>query len=710
MKKKFIMKKMWGFLFALFLFGYTAKATIIPIPSTADSLEHFLELNTDMYANGDTILLTDALYIVNGTIDLYHGVTIMGDPALLSPPLVKFLDDGFRLRQDSTSVIITGLKLDGSDLTNGKTASFILRMNNIPISDSIFGYMKIENVEAWGFGGGIDLHQLKHAQYDSIIVNNVIWHDFAGEYCVDPNINFSGVLKITNSTFYNIQFGLVKNPDFASNLNNYTKIPKTFIIDHNTIYNIGGKNNCLIQINDPVDSTVAFTFTNNIVQKLYEPDNVRPFRINPSAGTFYFDNNVIYDFMPTNVSKMVFSLDSTDAKQTNVTVTNPVAGDPQYLDPGKGDFRLPATSALLTADSDGDQMGDPRWNPFLGLYVYDVEDNVYTNSEVQLNASLVLMSGNKEINWTVENGYGGTSGAATIASATGLLSTSASGKVKITATSVENGSYSDTLIVSIVDSVYISDISLSAPASVITTKDGTLDITASITPENPTDPTLIWSVSSDIATITAKDTVATIKALKNGVVTVKAMAKWGGVKDSLDITIAIPVHVDSIKVSIAGGASDTIKALNGTLQLNVAVYPDDADDKTVNWSASPSDVATVTNGLVTALKEGTVTITATSVDGSKTDQISIVIKEYVSGLNENSIDNINVFPNPANDYITLNIKQQSIISVHNVVGEMVMNKILEAGEQLDISSLANGIYFVNAIIEGKVATLRFVKE
>ena len=706
------MKKMWVAILTSILFGLSAYTTQIPIPDTpADSLEHFLENYTDLYANGDTILLVDPSYVVSGTVDLYHGVTIMGDPALATPPLVEFLDDGFRLKQDSTSVIITGLKLDGSDLTNGKTASFILRMNNIPASDSIFGYMKIEDVEAWGFGGGIDLHQQKHAQYDSIVVNNVIWHDFNGEYCVDPNINFPGVLKITNSTFYNIGWGFVKNPDFASDLNNFLKIPKTYIIDHNTIYNLGGKNNALVQVNDPKDSTVTLTFTNNIVQKLYDPTNVRPFRIDPSAGTFDFDHNVFYDYVPTNPDKMQYSLDATAANQTNVTVTNLITDDPEFLD--KDDFRLPLNSPLFTADSDGGQIGDPRWTEFEGVHVYEPEEKVFINNPVQLDAAIILASGDTVINWTVEERYGSTRGAADIVDSTGLLTPTVPGQVKVTATSVENGTFFDTLIVTIQDSIHVTAIEVQAETTTIVEKDGDLDIIASITPKNATDPRIEWSVSDEMIAIIngeTNDTIIELVAKSNGVVWVKAKSLDSGLEDSLDITIAIPV-VQSDDATLSDLQVD-----GTTVEGFVSDTTDYAVELPVGTTTVPTVTATPTHpnasAAVTAATAlpGTTTVEVTAEDGTTKKSYTIDFTVETTGTEENLTDQIKVFPNPANDFITLNIAQQSIVSIHNIVGERVMNQILEVGGAIDISGLTNGIYIVNAVSGDKVIIARFVKE
>ena len=54
-----------------------------------------------------------------------------------------------------------------------------------------------------------------------------------------------------------------------------------------------------------------------------------------------------------------------------------------------------------------------------------------------------------------------------------------------------------------------------------------------------------------------------------------------------------------------------------TLTLTETILPDSATNKAVSWGSNDTNVATVANGLVTAISSGTVTVTVTTQDGSK---------------------------------------------------------------------------------------------
>ena len=70
-----------------------------------------------------------------------------------------------------------------------------------------------------------------------------------------------------------------------------------------------------------------------------------------------------------------------------------------------------------------------------------------------------------------------------------------------------------------------------------------------------------------------------------------------------------------------------VLAPGDSVQLTATVAPEDATDKSVMWSSSKASVATVSDaGLVTAVGEGSATITVKTVDGDKTATCKITVE------------------------------------------------------------------------------------
>ena len=89
-----------------------------------------------------------------------------------------------------------------------------------------------------------------------------------------------------------------------------------------------------------------------------------------------------------------------------------------------------------------------------------------------------------------------------------------------------------------------------------------------------------------------------------------------------------PVEVKEVTISIT--STETSVMAGETLQLQATV--ENAEDTSVSWSSSDTNVATIgqSTGLVTGVKKGKTTITATSnADPTKTATVEKALKEYI---------------------------------------------------------------------------------
>ena len=85
----------------------------------------------------------------------------------------------------------------------------------------------------------------------------------------------------------------------------------------------------------------------------------------------------------------------------------------------------------------------------------------------------------------------------------------------------------------------------------------------------------------------------------------------------------VPAAVEPESVTL--GADEISLEVGDTYTLTASVEPQNAEDKSVNWTSSDETVATVSGGVVTAVAEGTATITATTKVGGKTAECAVTV-------------------------------------------------------------------------------------
>lgn len=175
-----------------------------------------------------------------------------------------------------------------------------------------------------------------------------------------------------------------------------------------------------------------------------------------------------------------------------------------------------------------------------------------------------------------------------------------------------------------------------SPAEAELTVGEKLRLTAEITPENVSNTAVAWS-SSDAAIATVDGGVVTALAAGTAKITVETV---NGKKAECVITVnekQIPGGDDKDEPSSGDSEQNEVESITlnktseelkegGKVTLTATVHPENATDKGITWSSSDEGVATVAGGVVTAVKEGTATITATASNGKKAECKITVIK------------------------------------------------------------------------------------
>ena len=146
-----------------------------------------------------------------------------------------------------------------------------------------------------------------------------------------------------------------------------------------------------------------------------------------------------------------------------------------------------------------------------------------------------------------------------------------------------------------------------------------IELIAAITPARATNKAVTWSSSDN--TIAEVDSTGKVTGISTGVATITVKTIDGNFTASCLVTVGnVPVTgvtLDKNNLSISTGQ---------ITQLTATVFPVGASNSAVTWSSSDPAVASVDDiGRVTGIKEGTATITVTTVDGNFTASCIVTV-------------------------------------------------------------------------------------
>ena len=228
---------------------------------------------------------------------------------------------------------------------------------------------------------------------------------------------------------------------------------------------------------------------------------------------------------------------------------------------------------------------------------------------------------NKEVVWMSTN-----ENVATVAN--GVITAVATGQATIKVTTVEGGFVAECVVVvtNPLKQITIDQHEVSIPL------DEQITLKATLTPADADEQTIVWT-SSDMNIATVSNGVVT--ALEVGKTTIYAKNVDGTISDSCLVTVIKPIiNVTSVTLDQVELTLDVPQ----TATLIATVSPEDADDKSVSWTSDNNEVATVADGLVTAIAAGTANITVTTTDGNFTATCIVTVRLVDGVMNIQMLD------------------------------------------------------------------------
>lgn len=223
----------------------------------------------------------------------------------------------------------------------------------------------------------------------------------------------------------------------------------------------------------------------------------------------------------------------------------------------------------------------------------------------QLTASVLPSNAsNKDVRWTTN-----VPDVATV-SEDGTVTALTMGAATITVTTVDGGFKANCSVIVKKNTIHVQSVRLSMD-SVGLTEGGSVILGATVSPANADDRSVTWSATpASVITVEQDGFNGIVTAVGPGEGTVTVTTNDGGLTASCTVTVeAATIYVESVTLS-----PESLDLKEGdTAQLTATVLPEDATDKSVEWSSMDSKVATVDQeGLVTAVSAGQTSIRAVS--------------------------------------------------------------------------------------------------
>ncbi len=273
---------------------------------------------------------------------------------------------------------------------------------------------------------------------------------------------------------------------------------------------------------------------------------------------------------------------------------------------------------------------------------------------------------------------------------TGIVAGNATVTVK-----TNDGDKTDTLdIIVRVPAVNVTGVSIDEGDTASMEVGDTLQLHATVTPENATDPSVVWSAPvSEVASVTEAGLVTANAA---GLIDVTVITNDGNFTDRIEVKVTDP----SIAVTDVAWAPDSPTKVSAghQVQTKIVITPDNATNKKVSYNSSNPDAVTVdTNGVIYGQSPGTSTITVTTDDGgleasfvATCTEVAVITPDGLGGIPIGGTQQLTYTVSPSDAELT-NIRYESADpAIATVDSSGVVTGVASGGCNIWIYATSNG--------------------
>ena len=226
---------------------------------------------------------------------------------------------------------------------------------------------------------------------------------------------------------------------------------------------------------------------------------------------------------------------------------------------------------------------------------------------------------------------------------------------------------------------------------------------ATVLPADASNKGLIWSTNNETIVLV---TDGVVTALKAGLATITVKTLDGGYTAQCQYTVLQPVtgiQLNKVNLHLLINQSETLTA---------TVSPADASNNDIIWSSSDPSVAIVFNGIVTAQKSGSATITVRTVDGGLTASCQVYVPSYYEVLLHVSLNGtVSVGTTYLNDGDSLRVLEDSVLTFKftpdksSEIGSVIYNGVDVTSQLLVVDG--NSYFTTNSTTQNTNLTVLF---